>query len=365
MASSPAAIPSQVSPPRPNEVLVRDLLAKHGGEINLWEQVESHRGIILDDAKRRRRITTERLSPSKGQFLYTLSRGGRVIGGLDGRYSTLVSHQSRRAAQSRQVMRQYLSASSIPVAPGHVFRPEQESSAERFASGFSSPVMIRPASRRTTGGVTTMVEGPQGFREAWKKATEACSDLRPLERLIEVEALSEGLLLRAYVVRETVWAAIVRIPLYVVGDGKSDTATLLKKEETRRKRCAYLKKRSASKDTTSQEGPVGTSPYVPEGGSVTFLDSEPIAESSGALSADILETVSPDLKSLAVDAMWAFPGLAATAVDIMTPSLDSAEGAVVVDVNPGADISEFLYPAYGKPRRMGLAILDQMIATSR
>jgi len=48
----------------------------------------------------------------------------------------------------------------------------------------------------------------------------------------------------------------------------------------------------------------------------------------------------------------------------MTPDLGSADGAVVLEVNVQANIRVHLCPAFGKPREVAGAIIDEMIATA-
>ena len=76
---------------------------------------------------------------------------------------------------------------------------------------------------------------------------------------------------------------------------------------------------------------------------------------------DITDQLSDDLQDLAVDGLWSIPGLNAAAVDLLVPSLDSAEDAVVLEVNPYANITEFHYPAYGESRRVADAIMEQIL----
>ncbi|WP_345476109.1 hypothetical protein [Nesterenkonia rhizosphaerae] len=136
----------------------------------------------------------------------------------------------------------------------------------------------------------------------------------------------------------------------------------MEQELRRREQCGYLKEQLPTLDEEFISGLTVSPDYVPHEGSLQVL--QPLADlhGGGGLSIDVLEVVAPGLLDLSVNAMWAFPGLSATAVDIITPSLDSADEAVVLDVDPGADLSEFIYPAYGRERRVGVAILDQMLS---
>ena len=59
-----------------------------------------------------------------------------------------------------------------------------------------------------------------------------------------------------------------------------------------------------------------------------------------------------------------FPALGLGGIDLMTPDLGTADQAVVLEVNVEANIRVHLCPAYGKPREVAGAIIDEMIATA-
>lgn len=72
------------------------------------------------------------------------------------------------------------------------------------------------------------------------------------------------------------------------------------------------------------------------------------------------DRLSAELTTLAINAAWAFPGMGASAVDILTPTLGSADQALVAGLEPEADLREFRYPAYGKARYPNLEIMRRI-----
>ena len=80
---------------------------------------------------------------------------------------------------------------------------------------------------------------------------------------------------------------------------------------------------------------------------------------------DVTELVHPDLLELAVDAIRAIPGLGVAGIDLLAPDIGSADGAVVLEANVEANIRVHNCPAYGRPRDVAGAIIDEMIATAR
>ncbi len=139
---------------------------------------------------------------------------------------------------------------------------------------------------------------------------------------------------------------------------------LLDREVSRRKECAYLKARipRLKEADLARVGVDRETLLAP--GEIQQLTRGTEEHKGGSISVDVLDTMASELGALAVSATWAFPGLAAAAVDIVAPSLDSAEAGRVTAVLPGADITEFQYPAYGQPRRCSVPMLNHMLRAS-
>lgn len=328
-------------------------------EMHQWKNTMKHQGILLEDAQKRRRVTPTKMGPS---FLFV--HRGRRIGGVDSRTTTLVSGQARDATQSVELGHEYLRASSVSTSAGRSFHVSQFDAADKYREQSGTPVTARPASERAKPVASLAVSSKEDLRREWSRSTEALAHLKSVNQLIHIEHYSPNLALRVYVVAEESVAAVARIPFYIAGDGRSSVRQLLKRERERRESSEYLRSRvlAVGQEHLAQMG-VSLEQTLSEG-EIRVLGTAPEAEAGGGFSVDVFADLSDDLKNLAIDAMWAFPGLTGTAVDIQTPSLDSAEGATVSNVVPTADISEFLYPAYGEPRRCGVRIIDQMIRRS-
>ncbi|WP_147105106.1 hypothetical protein [Nesterenkonia populi] len=254
-----------------------------------------------DVVDHRRALVTDarkrrRITPTKVVTSYVFHSGGKQIGGIDGFYTTLGSAQARQAVASPEVHRGYLQAAGI------------------------------------------------------KELADDDSAARAGDKL----------LVRFYVVAEQVVAAVVKLPFFVVGDGKQALVQLAEAEAERRSKCGYLRSVTPEVDETRVTADALTESTVLPHGQAQLLSGE-ISIKGGAVAADVLGLLDVDVRNLAVDAMWAFPGLAAAGVDILLPDIRSRENAQVLGVVPDADTTEFRYPAYGQYRRCSLAILDHML----
>lgn len=87
-------------------------------------------------------------------------------------------------------------------------------------------------------------------------------------------------------------------------------------------------------------------------------------EDGGILTVDVTDRAAEEIRSLAVDAMRAIPGLFAAAVALEVESLDSAEGAQVVGIDETASIVPHHFPGLGTGRPVADAIAEQMLFTA-
>ncbi|GAA1145783.1 hypothetical protein [Nesterenkonia lutea] len=347
----------------PTHQFIQEVVEPQRENFNTYSEVLTTRGILLTDAKKRRKVAATKLSPPDAVPSYRLTHAGHLIGGIDGKYTTAVSQQARLATLDRGTLREYLAASHLPVRAAQTFLDSRREEGRRFALSAPNAVSLRPVSRRARPPFPVEIHDVNAnFSSAWESIVAACNTLRTVERQIAIEHVLPGVSLRFFVVGERAIAAVARVPFYVVGDGISSTRELVDAEMTRRGRCAYLKKRSRRPvGSPSTPGDIGDDAVPPKKELVVLA---PETQPGTFISVDVRDIVDDSLVQLALDAMWAFPGLTATAVDISSPSIHGREGATVTDVNPGSDISEFLYPAYGAPRKVGLAVLDHMIAAA-
>ena len=85
------------------------------------------------------------------------------------------------------------------------------------------------------------------------------------------------------------------------------------------------------------------------------------ANPEGGIAVDVTELLDPSLTELAADALWSVPGLAAGAVDLWVPQLDSAAEAVVLGLDVEAGVVTHHLPALGEARDVAGAIVDQLL----
>ncbi|WP_460690822.1 hypothetical protein [Nesterenkonia suensis] len=317
-------------------------------------------GRQLASAARRKKVT--RHDVQHGFRTFTLNGG--VIGGLHQRTHSLVSDQAKRACRARPLATRHLELMEVPTPASRAFSVSAVTEAVDHVASLDGPVVVRPGTGESGIGVSWGVETEEDFRLAWEYARAARTS--PLHRSVElvVEQHVAGMDVRTYVVGEKVVAAIARLPLFIVGDGRSTVRRLVDDAVAARSRNAYLAKHPPEVDDEALAELGLEASAVLASGEMRDISgtSHPMG---GGITVDVTAELSPAHCELAVEAMWALPGLRAAAVDLLVPSLGASEGAVVTDLSDEADLSVHRYPSHGTIRRPADAVLEQMILRAR
>ena len=273
----------------------------------------------------------------------------------------MVSHQARRVSRSKAMTKRYLSSAEVPTPKGKAINPTDFSRAVKYMKALGKRVAVKPSAGRAARGISVNVTREAELRTAWQAAMAARSATSESRYLIVIEEYTPGLDVRCYVVGGQVVGAVARLPLYVVGDGVSSVGKLADDEISRRRPNEYLNSRQPEVSDAFLAAVGMTRDSVLPEGKLQYLTSIADTGRGGGIAVDVLDLLSIELKELAVDGLWAIPGLGAAAVDLLVPDLGGAEGAVVLEVNPYANIMQFHYPSYGEPRKVNDAIMEEIL----
>jgi cyanophycin synthetase len=285
---------------------------------------------------------------------------GRLpVGGMTKWVPTLVSGQARVICASKDLTKQMLTAAGLPAPSGIALNPDQLDDAIAHLRAVDRPLVLKPVTAKGGDGITCGITTEDDLRAAWETAEQAVGDQARL--LLEEQV--DGVDIRAFVVGRRVAAATTRIHAHVVGDGHRSITELLELKQRWRDQHALLLERTLTVDATLLARGGRTIDDVPADGEVVVLNNVANLHVGGE-NVDVTEIAHPDLLKLAVDAVRAIPGLGLAGVDLLAPDLGTADGAVVLEANVQANIRMHHFPAYGKPRDVAGAIIDEMIATA-
>lgn len=361
-APSALTLPGDPGTDSAETLYIREQVEPRRDERNTWAEKEIYGATkLLWRSTRPHKVSPKKMNDSNFLFYHS----GRLIGGSDRSVTTLASHQARKACASRFMLRNYLQASGLPVPTGKTFHVSQVNSAVEFLHQLGGSVTVGPVSSTRQQGHSTGIEDERHFVHAWKFAADSIESLPPAQRQVLVGRHYEGLDLRVYVIGEEVAAALVRVPFYVVGDGDTPLLELVSRLLEAGSADRYLKLPDSDQIAGFLERTGADPSTTPHANEISPISVTSNSAAGEAITVDVTGTIHPQLKQLAVDAMWAFPGLSATGVDLRVAAIDNPTGAVITEVDPAADITEFRYPTYGQYRRVSMDIIRQMVRSAQ
>lgn len=334
-----------------------DLLEQYVSNVplNQWEVTYDTVGLLWRTAKSMR-VRAKKYNETNIVFFFS----DRPVGSFDRQVTSLVSSQAWRACGSWDMARSYLEASRIPLPAAKKLPPLSQEGALDYARAMTGVTRVQSTSPHRPKRVAGHIRTAEQLTHALEAVAPPSRGAPPQEPVI-LEQLPDGLHLRFYVVAEKITAALIRVPFYIVGDGRETVAGLYRRKRENLAHNQYL----ALPRTSVVNRYLSDTGFSPEEilrtGQCLPVSDVHNASGGECLTVEVTKAASQGLAQLAISAMWAFPGLAASGVDIVTPSLESAEGAVVTDVDPAADITEFRYPSYGQSRRVGVSLMQHMI----
>ena len=336
------------------ERFVREVMPAVAGGRQLSSDSTGHHGLIRQAAADRG------LSIKVVDKTTYFFDGPLAVGYMTGWVPSLVTREAKAACRSKDRTKTILGAAGVPTPAGIVVNRDQFDEARAHVRVSTKPQVLKPTDARAGAGITCGITDDDTLRAAWNTAQAVA---KPRTRFV-LEDLVEGVDIRAFVVGGRVVAASTRVNPHVVGDGRQSIAELVDEKMRWRAQNAYLTKYPLVVDETMLARSGRTIRDVPAGGEVVVLNSVSNVGIGGE-TVDVTDLMHRDLRELAVDATRAIPGLGVAGIDLMTPDIGSADRAVVLEANVGANIRVHNCPAYGQPRNVAGAIIDEMIATAR
>lgn len=311
----------------------------------------SHRDLICV-AAREQGLRVRTIGPDK----YFFDDEGRCIGGLQGMRPSISGVMVPQTTGSKEVLKELLQEANLPTPEWAVFSAEEKQAAfEYVRERIGSSMVTKPIDGRQGLGVTTGVTDVGIFEEAWQKATMA---FRSGRVLIEEEV--PGVDVRVFVVAGRALAATVRIPPFVIGDGKSTLSELVERLKVARRRHAYS---GGLKLIPDQSYLARTGAYdsavIPQG-IIQFLNGTANL-SQGGVPVDVTDELPEEALRLAEAAAGQVPGLHVGGIDLLMPKVGSMDGTVVLEMNGGANLRPHVQPPFGMPRDVAAPIVAEMI----
>lgn len=269
----------------------------------------------------------------------------------------LVPNEAVEIGSEKDDTKIHLDKADVPVPKGRGFSPETlDEEIISYGRSLGYPLVLKPTDGSLGAGVVTNIQDEQELIKALEYVRE---ELEYEEVVVEQYVTGEEY--RLYVVEDKVVAAYNRVAANITGDGEHTINELIDLKNRQRKRNARLYSCLIEIDVEIIEfieAAGYTLESVPEKGEKIYLRQKTNV-SSGGDPIDVLDDLSDDIKEIAINALKAVPGLKHGGVDIIINEGNvSHHPAVVIELNPTAQIGGALYPLKGESRNIPAAIID-------
>ncbi|GAB4059979.1 cyanophycin synthetase [Uliginosibacterium sediminicola] len=317
-----------------------------------------------------------RLGPSTGSIVYAavargipyrrLTSGSMVQFGWGSKQRRIQAAEidrtsaiSESIAQDKELTKKLLEAAGVPVPKGRPVSSADDAWAAANEIGF--PVVVKPQDGNQGKGVTVNITTREQLDAGYKAAFEISDE-------VLVERFLPGHDFRMLVVGSRLVAAARREPPLVVGDGVHTVRELVDEVNRDPRRgeghATSLTKIRFDDIAKARLAAQGLQPdsIPPKGQRVILRNNANL--STGGTATDVTDDVHPDLAARAVAAAQ-MVGLDVCGVDVVCESVlrpleEQAGGIVEVNAAPG--LRMHLSPSYGKGRKVGEAIIDELYA---
>jgi D-alanine-D-alanine ligase-like ATP-grasp enzyme len=290
--------------------------------------------------------------------------GDRAVigtGGMGGTFAPSTSYLAISICKSKRTTLRLLRMADLPVPEGRSFDSSASDQAIDYARRLGWPVVLKPSGGRGGSGVSVGIRSDQDFRAAWGYA-ESTAEGSDAPMIVERE--HDAVDVRVYVVAGRAVAGCVRLPAYVRGDGRSSVETLVEKANQERLAHPYLSRMPIELDVETdrqlQTQELGRDSVPEERRIVLLRRSGNIT--TGGVSVDVTDRLPAALVDVALRAVGAIPGLDAAGVDFLVPDVDSANGAVILELNAAANICIAHFPVAGEPRDVAGALVERSLS---
>lgn len=260
-------------------------------------------------------------------------------------------------ASNKEETKRLLGEAAIPVAKGECIIRESELEAAVEKVGF--PLVFKPLDGNHGKGASINVKTMEEARAAFEHAKQ-------YSRKIIIEKFITGYDFRILVINHRFIAAALREPAHVVGDGTSNIAKLIEKENLDPRR-GYghenvLTEISIDKETHDQLAKKNyTLETVLKKGEKCYVKGTANL-STGGTSTDVTDIVHPH-NLFMCERISRVIGLDICGIDIMASNLSEPleeTGGVILEVNAAPGFRMHLAPANGLPRNVAAPVLDML-----
>lgn len=318
----------------------------------LKEEIMGPSTMAICDAAKKYGLSITQLGNS-GLYQMGYGKSGRVFEATVGHFTRCIGAD---ISCDKILTKEILQLQCIPVAEGYkVYNTIQ---LLKEAENIGYPLVLKPQYGNKGKGVILNIKNEKQLLKAYKKISEEFKE-------VVVEKYVEGKDFRVCVVNYKVVAVALRVPPYLVGDGKRTVRELIKEinSDSRRGECHEKPLTKIKIDETLLEyldGQGLSINSIPLKGEKVILR-ENANLSTGGWSEDYTDEICDENKEICVRVAKAL-GLDICGVDICTEDISKPlyNNGVVIEVNAAPGIRMHHHPMVGKSRNVADNIVNLM-----
>ena len=279
--------------------------------------------------------------------------------------SSIVPYAASVLASSKPITKRRLAELGLSVPRGACFAAQSPAEAVCFAATLGFPVVVKPSNGTQGECVYQDLESPDEVAQALNAIERQRGNVQ-----VMVEEQITGREHRIFITRDGLYAALLRDPAHVIGDGVSTIQELVSiQNATRidpRPNClcpivldevvnTFLRRRGK------------TLASVPARNEKVYLRNSSNV-SLGGFPIDITDIVHPSVIEICKKALSAVPGLPYAGVDFMCHDIRKAQSPgsyAILELNPLPGIGIHIAPGAGKSRNVAAMIADMIFPETK
>lgn len=338
------------------ESFIRERLIERQAEFLVSDDRRTTRQLTIDTARERGLTASWDEGDDRTYTLHTPD--GEAIGSFRGYLCSANSSSAVKVGADKELTKQFLAAQDIPVPKGISFSARQFEAAVAYMDVAKHPMVFKPVTGDGGRGVSVNLRTGAQVRQAFEKIEN------PTRHRFLLEEYIPGLDVRCYVVDGKVIASASRIPAHLIGDGHRTVFELLRAANAQRKTHPHHRLFPIRPDWAALKRRRILKSDIPKKNEVVILNFV-FNLHKGGYCIDVTDDLDVELQDLAVRAAAAIPGSPMVAVDLQVTSLTNPDRAVVLEVNHHGNFRIHHVPAYGTPRDVAGAIIDELLRQHR